>query len=91
MPLLNISIRKTRTQKYIDKLSKTIHQVLVDTWDIPHNDYFHIIHKSWCRPELEEIVRVSHNNYTHTRVQLFLFSCVKNHSFISCLYSYEWR
>ena len=45
MPLLNISIRKTRTQKYIDKLSKTIHQVLVDTWDIPHNDYFHIIHK----------------------------------------------
>ena len=45
MPLLNISLQKGKDAQYIKTLSTTIHQALMDTWHIPENDYFQLIHE----------------------------------------------
>jgi phenylpyruvate tautomerase PptA (4-oxalocrotonate tautomerase family) len=43
MPLVNITLQKGKDKQRIKKISQTIHDVLIETWNIPSNDYFHII------------------------------------------------
>ncbi|MEC8882932.1 MAG: tautomerase family protein [Pseudomonadota bacterium] len=45
MPLLNITLKKGKDADYICILSQTIHHVLINAWNIPENDYFHIVHQ----------------------------------------------
>ena len=45
MPLLNITLKKGKDADYIRILSQTIHHVLINVWNIPENDYFHIVHQ----------------------------------------------
>ena len=45
MPLLNITLKKGKDADYIRLLSQTIHRVLISAWNIPENDYFHIVHQ----------------------------------------------
>ena len=43
MPLVNITLQNGNDKQRIKKISQTIHDVLIETWNIPSNDYFHIV------------------------------------------------
>ena len=45
MPLLNITLQRGKDCAYIKKMSQTIHDTLIKTWNIPSRDYFHIVNQ----------------------------------------------
>ena len=45
MPLLNITLQKGKDASVIKTISQTIHDVLQQTWNIPRDDYFQVIHQ----------------------------------------------
>lgn len=45
MPLVNIFLVEGKSKEYIRSLSQGIHQALQETWLIPENDFFQIIHE----------------------------------------------
>jgi phenylpyruvate tautomerase PptA (4-oxalocrotonate tautomerase family) len=56
MPLVRISLLKGRTPEQLGKIADTIHQTLVDTYNVPHDDRFQIIEQR----EPHEIIYDSH-------------------------------
>lgn len=45
MPLININLIAGKPESYLKKLGDCIHQTLIETWGIPDDDRFHIIHE----------------------------------------------
>jgi len=45
MPLINIHLIEGKDSAYLQRLGDTVHQTLIDTWNIPFDDRFHIIHE----------------------------------------------
>ena len=45
MPLLNITLQRGKDCAYIKKMSQTIHDTLIKTWNIPSHDYFHLVNQ----------------------------------------------
>lgn len=45
MPFVRISLRKGKSPDYLTALSDNIQRALVDTFDVPENDRFQIIHQ----------------------------------------------
>lgn len=45
MPLVNIYLAKGKTPEYIKNLCDGLHQALVETWNIPKDDRFHLVHE----------------------------------------------
>ena len=45
MPLININLIEGKPESYLKKLGDIIHQTLIETWGIPIDDRFHIIHE----------------------------------------------
>ena len=43
MPFVRISLRKGLSQEVRDRISQAVHQSLIQDFNIPENDYFHII------------------------------------------------
>lgn len=45
MPLINIYLQSGRTQAQLQAIGDTIHQALMETWEIPEKDRFQIYHE----------------------------------------------
>jgi len=45
MPLVRISLLKGKSREHIRAISDGIHQALVDTFEIPPDDRFHLVHQ----------------------------------------------
>ena len=45
MPLINIHLVEGKGESYLQQLGDIIHETLVDSWNIPIDDRFHIIHE----------------------------------------------
>lgn len=45
MPLININLIEGKPEAYLKKLGDIIHKTLIETWGIPIDDRFHIIHE----------------------------------------------
>ena len=45
MPLIHIYLKEGKTEQAINNISDGIHETLMETWNIPLNDKFHIIHE----------------------------------------------
>ena len=45
MPIIHIHLIEGQSDSYLKKLGDTIHKTLIETWDIPADDRFHIIHE----------------------------------------------
>jgi phenylpyruvate tautomerase PptA (4-oxalocrotonate tautomerase family) len=52
MPLVHISLLKGKSKQYLRAISDGVHQALIDTYDVPPNDHFQLIHQH----EREELV-----------------------------------
>jgi phenylpyruvate tautomerase PptA (4-oxalocrotonate tautomerase family) len=48
MPFTRISLLRGKSPDYIAKLSDTFHRAMVETFDVPAADRFHIVHQ--CTP-----------------------------------------
>jgi phenylpyruvate tautomerase PptA (4-oxalocrotonate tautomerase family) len=48
MPFTRISLLRGKSPDYIAKLSDTFHRAMVETFDVPEADRFHIVHQ--CAP-----------------------------------------
>ena len=44
MPYARISLLAGQTDEYLDAISKSLHAALVETFDVPPDDYFQIFH-----------------------------------------------
>jgi len=49
MPLVHIYLREGKSNAYLQGLGNAIHQALMESWGIPQNDKFQIIHEK--KPE----------------------------------------
>ena len=49
MPLIHIYLNEGKTEQEIKNLGDGIHEALMETWNIPENDRFHIIHEKKSR------------------------------------------
>ncbi len=45
MPFVRISLLQGRPPQYLQNLSTTVHQAMVDTFDVPPSDRFQMIHQ----------------------------------------------
>jgi phenylpyruvate tautomerase PptA (4-oxalocrotonate tautomerase family) len=45
MPLVQISVLRGKSPEYLRAISRGVHQALVDAFDIPPDDRFHLIHQ----------------------------------------------
>lgn len=45
MPLINIYVPENKPDTFYQRLSELIHQSLIETWQIPKEDLFQILHK----------------------------------------------
>lgn len=45
MPLVKIYLTEGKEREYIDAIDDGIHQALMETWGIPEDDRFHILHE----------------------------------------------
>lgn len=45
MPIVHISLQRGRSSSYITALSNRLHQALVETFDVPQDDQFQIVHQ----------------------------------------------
>jgi phenylpyruvate tautomerase PptA (4-oxalocrotonate tautomerase family) len=43
MPFVRISLRKGKSQKYLEALSASIHKAMTEAFEVPKNDLFHAI------------------------------------------------
>ena len=46
MPLINITLLEGKPESYLQAVGDTLHQALMETWDIPEQDRFHIFHEA---------------------------------------------
>eukprot|EP00928_Gymnodinium_smaydae_P048617 TRINITY_DN32516_c0_g1_i1.p2 TRINITY_DN32516_c0_g1~~TRINITY_DN32516_c0_g1_i1.p2 ORF type:complete len:195 (+),score=50.70 TRINITY_DN32516_c0_g1_i1:71-655(+) len=46
MPLIHIYLNKGKSKEYLDGVSDALHEALMETWQIPENDRFHIFHET---------------------------------------------
>ena len=45
MPLVHIYLQEGRPQSELQEIGDTIHRALMETWDIPQDDRFHLFHE----------------------------------------------
>lgn len=45
MPLIHIFCNEGKSESFLDTLGDSIHNTLIETWGIPQDDRFHIIHE----------------------------------------------
>ncbi|MCL2658688.1 MAG: tautomerase family protein [Betaproteobacteria bacterium] len=45
MPISHITLRRGHPDAYLDALSNSLHEALVDTFEVPENDRFQVFHE----------------------------------------------